>query len=507
MHAGRSVTVEPVQTQTARRDPRALATQPIARRAAGAAFAPGARELIRPRAERRDLPLDATLARAVQSRRDGPVLARKKLTSPTPGGGMQNIITAVAAYNQVHRSGTATRRLELLRAVDQEIYAWYAALNATTISGPAAKEVGALARQSEDEYARIIASKGKKILPIDTTGMTQGEIDAATDLWESLATNAGRVSVQGSKEYVRRSRANLAKIMNTPTGRKLLTYLDQPGTAGSSDMSERVVIADVFAKGLQTDGLDLGQKSYAKGFGAGGAAAGTEQEIRKRTPGRKRKAANYRTITGPISLDNPAPTGLEEAIWAGQGGVKLGTDHYKFRSGATGAFVHTIRPDDLDQDIPNRAGNIAYTPEFITLAHELGHTMHHLAGATTGGVTAAGYYPSADTDWSNLEELFTIVGIDNPIRHESGLQVRASHATLASERAALKTKRKTKLLLRAQALLQKAIKPSKKAERDKRVEAYMYAVTDAVKGRATIVDDRVYADLKARLVKLETQYA
>ena len=457
------------------------------------------------RGERPALPLDATLARAVRGR----TLARATLKLPTASPDLTAVRTAVKAYNK-HNSSAPARRLSLLRTLDQAIYAWYAQLGAPQISGPKAKQMAALVIQSEDEFANVVASHGHKIVPVDMTGMTLQEQQDVEDLWESIRTNSGRICVQGSKDYVRRTRASLAKILNTPTGRKLLNYLDQPGMPNSNDMSERVVIADVFPGGLDTNGLDLNQKSYAKGFALGGAAAGVEEQLTKRAAAPvKKKRKNYKAVKKPRLRDAAVPTGVEEAIWAGKRGIKIGTDYFEFGTGATGAFVHTIRPEDLDQDIPNRAGNVAFTPEFITLAHELGHTMHHLAGATTGAIAVPdAYYPGGSQNWTNPEELFTILGIDNPIRAEAGLQVRASHATLPSARSALKQQRRDELLGRAQTLFGKVLtKPAKQAQMQTEVQAYMMSVGAAVAGnRPLIIDDRVYNKLKAAVVKLEKRY-
>ena len=162
---------------------------------------------------------------------------------------------------------------------------------------------------------------------------------------------------------------------------------------------------------------------------------------------RTTKASKYQAVQGPFDFTNVAPTGLEEAIWSGKKGFSVaGQGYFTFGKGATGAFVHTIRAWDIEQDIPNLQGHVSYTPEFITLAHELGHAMHHLAGATTGQTTLdATLRPAGSTaeQWSNTEEIFTIMGIDNPIRREAGLDFRATHATLPGGR---KTQIKAQLI-------------------------------------------------------------
>jgi hypothetical protein len=456
---------------------------------------------VRAREAGRALPLDAVLARAVEDRTGAAVLARKKLHLPSKTAGLANIRAAVKAYNKIHSSARKIMsRLARLRAVDDATYAWYAALGQQAITGPTAAIVGRIARESENEFAAIIAKYGDRVLPIDTSQMTQPEIDDAQDLWDSIVGDLGRIRVQGSDDYVKRSRANLAKILNTPTGRKLLTYLDQPGTAQSATMSGRVVIADELPAGMATDGLDVNQKSYAKAFGAQGAAAtDQEQRLRLRNPKQKFRAA-YSQVNAP-TLAAPGPTGLEQAIFAGRRKVKIDGKYYEFGAGATGAFVHTIRATDLDQDIPDTAGNVAYTPEFITLAHELGHAMHHIAGATTDALPLANaFYPGGPAPWTNPEELFTITGIDNAIRDEAGLESRASHATLPSARAALKTQRRDELMGRAQTLYTAANGPGP-------VLQYMQDVADSIKGRAPLVEDDVYVQMRKRLVKLEHKYA
>jgi NleD-like pathogen effector protein (putative zinc metallopeptidase) len=383
-------------------------------------------------------------------------LARKKLTRRdeflTDAGGISGILrpvaNALARYNNRHGAATPLGRLELLWALEQAIYGFYRDRASAKLKGDDVDAVGKLLQEAEDEYADVIDAYGLHMLPVDTTGWPQADVAEATALWFSIAESRGRILVAGTTGYRKRTFANLAKIMRTPTGRRLLAYLNK-GTA-KQDIGKRVYISDELPPELATSGLDVNKKSYARGLRERAKFATDKAQDVKHTATKPRriKASKYQAVQGPFGFANVAPTDLEEAIWTGKKGFTVTGQpgFFTFGKGATGAFVHTIRAWDIEQDIPNLQGHISYTPEFITLAHELGHAMHHLAGATTGGTTLDAVLRPAgslDTDWSNAEEVFTIMGIDNPIRREAGLDYRAKHAGLPSGR---KTKIKQRLM-------------------------------------------------------------
>jgi hypothetical protein len=373
-------------------------------------------------------------------------LARKKLTISTQfltaAGGASAAVNPIAAalktYNIKQKNASPVKRLELLWALDQTIYTFYRGLGQTDLQGAGVDAVGSLLQESEDEYAEIVEGLDQNTLPFSTQGWSTAAVAEARALWSSIAASRGRILVAGTTGYKRRTLANLAKIMRTPTGRRLLAYLNA-GRA-KQDIGKRVTISDVLPPELATSGLDVNKKSYARGLRERGRFAKDEAQDVKHTTSRPyfTKKSKYQAVQGPFDFTNVAPTGLEEAIWSGKEGISVaGQGYFTFGKGATGAFVHTIRSWDIEQDIPNLQGHVSYTPEFITLAHELGHAMHHLAGATTGQTTLdAALRPagSAATDWSNAEEVFTIMGIDNPIRREAGLDYRATHATLPGGR-------------------------------------------------------------------------
>jgi hypothetical protein len=89
-------------------------------------------------------------------------------------------------------------------------------------------------------------------------------------------------------------------------------------------------------------------------------------------------------------------------------------------------------------DNVNQAGNSVYTPEFVTLAHELGHALSILAGSAT--MTCEDIFrlfvPDAGTfeqpgegrnRWTSAEELTAITAVENQVRQELGLQLRGGH--------------------------------------------------------------------------------
>src|SRR2546430_16982635 len=96
-------------------------------------------------------------------------------------------------------------------------------------------------------------------------------------------------------------------------------------------------------------------------------------------------------------------------------------------------------------DTLNEEGTSLFMPEFMTLAHELGHGLNILAGA--GTVTCRDLFglfakdvgtfetPGKDVaTWSNLEEMSTIQVVENAIRKELGMENRGGHATVVDDK-------------------------------------------------------------------------
>ena len=60
------------------------------------------------------------------------------------------------------------------------------------------------------------------------------------------------------------------------------------------------------------------------------------------------------------------------------------TEFYKFGDGGKGVYVALIdKKRGEDTDNVGQNGNSVYTPQFVTLAHELGHALNILVGAGT----------------------------------------------------------------------------------------------------------------------------
>jgi hypothetical protein len=143
------------------------------------------------------------------------------------------------------------------------------------------------------------------------------------------------------------------------------------------------------------------------------------------------------------------PGDLQRAVLAGKKGIRVPAGEttaeafYDFAAGARGAYVALMKKKD-DLDNPNKKGKSVHTPEYITLAHELGHALNQLAGSATlnneeifkllaGDVGTFEEKGPARKQWSNLEELLNIKGLENAIREEVGLAARGGHAAVVDE--------------------------------------------------------------------------
>jgi hypothetical protein len=150
---------------------------------------------------------------------------------------------------------------------------------------------------------------------------------------------------------------------------------------------------------------------------------------------------NYGAVTQPSEFMDAVLT-RKTGIQVQQGNT---TEFYKFGDGAKGVYVALI-DKKLGEDTDNigQTGNAVITPQFVTLAHELGHALNMLVGAGTiecrdlfrlfAGDVGTFEAPTATANnWSNVEEYATINVVENSLRQELGIELRGGHAAVIND--------------------------------------------------------------------------
>lgn len=356
---------------------------------------------------------------------------------------------AVVAYNAIaDQRGSAEQFQQCfnrLQAVDRAIYRWFAQVTATNqrLEGnPHTPTVKALMSASEREHEDLIqASKNLvDVLPFDTTGMDQEDLEDLRTLWQDIVNNRGKIKLVGSVDYNKRVLAELGKMLGTPTGRSMLQFLNTPKPTEVPNSPEaaltNIYIGETVSQlpeEVRTASPELQDqhRSEAQPLNVGG--------------GRKLEDMTEVTETDIVEGDEPDPvqfpavtpdtkSRVREAAWGGLSGFTHGGKKYTFNQRGTGAFVTSIPGVSVQ---PGKgAGNEILSPGWVTLGHELGHAANMRAGSSTMGMKSFFDHPlvtglaggvQAGKKWDNAEELLNIENVENALRQDSGLTEREGH--------------------------------------------------------------------------------
>jgi uncharacterized Zn-binding protein involved in type VI secretion len=150
------------------------------------------------------------------------------------------------------------------------------------------------------------------------------------------------------------------------------------------------------------------------------------------------------TRTGREVLERVRDSGKKVNIESLPPGQSPGGAHceYRPRQDATSRVVQdpatggysTLRGGGADSTVRYRPGEHAApsTPSDAVLNHEMGHAQHAAEGNIPDPSDPTHQLPdrAAERRWSNLEEVETIEGVDNPYRAERGLTPRSGHDDL-----------------------------------------------------------------------------
>ncbi|HVB97313.1 MAG TPA: M91 family zinc metallopeptidase, partial [Chloroflexota bacterium] len=334
----------------------------------------------------------------------------------------------------------ANRRFSKLQEIDRAIYTWFdqvSAHNEQLSASPHTPVLKQLLVDSDEEHVALIEKTKKKpgVLPFDTSTLDQEEVRQLTALWRSLVSGEGKIQLIGDKSYRKRMLSDLAKILNTTTGRKLLTFLNTESES-EQDTGTRNLLTNIYI-GQRTGQLPTSVTSQLptqlQDSGVSRSQPLDDSKAYMQDPVNLNGAGRPQGFYGALTR-----RGFQTAVLNEKKGVVYQGKKYEFGEG-TGAFVHVDTnggPSSLTGS-PGQDSEII-SPRFITLAHELGHSANQRAGAGTAG--AMGRYDDlftmsgnatdvAKTDWDDPEEMLNILNVENAVRSESGLVDRTSHKT------------------------------------------------------------------------------
>ena len=356
----------------------------------------------------------------------------KKLEGVAGHGQLKALVTAYENIDPANDPDCSIR-MTALHDIDAAVCKWFKNTAVTSLSEvKGAKAMAALLKKSEQAHEQLVDAtwNDPNVVPFDTSKLAPNEIVQRTAVWRAVVDGTAQVKLGGSDKFQKKTRAQVAKMLQTETGFNILNYLGTPKTT-SPGATDRIVLGDTLPPDLATQNhmtavdqevsyaKELTPQDSDKDLQQGVAVDGTEDPN------------EYPSLT---STDQ-----LQAAIFAGKKGVIVGGKKYSFAKGS-GSFVKTVPPraGDEDSDTAGNGNTEVITPAYITLAHELGHAVNIRAGATTRNhpELMVALCKSADptlTDqdiedrWSNGEEYFNISNIENGMRMDCGLPLRAAH--------------------------------------------------------------------------------
>lgn len=375
-------------------------------------------------------PTGANVKPPISAKKNLAELVKQKALSPLE---LQQLTTKLDAYKNIDPANDqdCSQRMTALAEIDAEIHKWFRNTAVTSLAETrGAKAMAALLKKSEQAHEQLVdATKDDvNVVPFDTTGLTGAEVNRRKGVWRGIVDGTSQVELTGSDKFQKKTRAQVAKMLQTETGSNILDYLSQDQGTGAKD---RLVIADKVPDDLKANqnlmandrevsyALELTGTDADKNLGQGVAVVGDEDP------------AEYPTLAKTADL--------QAAIFAGAKGVIVGNKKYVFGPGS-GSFVKTVPPraGDEDSDTAGHGNSEIITPGFITLAHELGHAVNIRAGATTRdhpelmNALCKMQDPTLTDErieqaWSNGEEYFNISNIENGMRRDCGLPQRVAH--------------------------------------------------------------------------------
>jgi hypothetical protein len=322
-------------------------------------------------------------------------------------------------------------RLNILHQLDGKIYEWFKTHPSPDLSkSPDAKVLKDLLEESEAEHQEIIHAikTDKSVLPIDPTDLEKADVNLVRSVWQSMVAGSGNIKVRGDEGFNKKTFARLAKILQTKTGRDLLSYLNQSQKTGKG-RDDRIIILPT-VKGTEFEHIEEGRTSESS------YAYSLKHVTDKKDTSHEFQSKSLTSLDTGLPELSSAPD-LTQAILEGKSGVKSGGKKLEFGEGS-GALVKIVDKPNKKHKMAGEGDKEVLDPGFVTLAHELGHAFKIRAGAkalkSDSSILEALEPDTIEQDlWSkDPEEFINVMGIENMIREQSGIHKRKYHKPLES---------------------------------------------------------------------------
>jgi hypothetical protein len=313
------------------------------------------------------------------------------------------------------------QRLRLLSQLDRLIFTAHAAYQQQALG----TELKTLYEESETEHRTLVTEVAQHAdqLPIDTTGMEAEVRDEVLRLWRAFVNGTGNLRIKAGEGAVFRQRmyAGVAKLLQNPYGRQLITELSAPDEGAAL----RVILGSDFS--AEVEGTTRPQSGGSEAIPLSDLVEETEKNYEFKPVHDQLDPGQYREYTGPAN--NPAAFNAWLEHTLDRQYFKWGDTFY--RVGArTGSYVRIT--GEGTGTLVGENDTEVLAPEFITIGHELGHSRRQLSGKSLSSFVTPenfGITNSAEASlWHNSEELVNIQGEENSLRGEHGVAPRAYHA-------------------------------------------------------------------------------
>lgn len=348
---------------------------------------------------------------------------------------LDELTTLTAQYktlctgDQAEQASGLQARFQKLWSIDTKIHAWFTARQVPDLLAVKnGKEMKALLLETERERDVVVGKLIKAGAPVPMAGFGANENQPQLEaLWTGIAAGTdNKLKVRGSDADRTQLLSRLAAIMQTPTGRAFLSFVSQ-----HSPKAVELMFSDVAPAAEGGGSMPSAYAAKLTGAGAGervSPPAGTE--LSKQDP--SGLAAELATTARDFMVTNLLP-----AVVAKNAGTAPPTRTQQALGKPENAAAVVSRAKPLEKDrekLSTARGAEVLTPTFITLMHELGHALKIAVGgylpddATLmqhfiDGMPAdqKKYWNMVTGNPNMLEELVNVLGIENPVRAESGL--------------------------------------------------------------------------------------
>lgn len=358
---------------------------------------------------------------------------KKVATDPAQQAAVDNIGDAIDAYHQIKpkNDNDYQARLTALADMERHLYGWFdthvTGTIAETTNGPHMKK---MLEENQAEHRKLVSKIAKKpaLVPISTAGMQATEVDDVRQTWRSVVDGTGNLSIKAGKSegsFKKRQQANIAKLLQHPAGREIVTGLSAPQT----DANKKVQIGSSFKKELKTLGRQDPHDSQAVPRTQDGDVTSMAfQQVQA-----DKLAATDVPVVNPGTRAS-GPQNFNQFVTSLPGGTthfQHEGDTYKTGTGI-GSYVKMAGKGKVEANVGTRMQETV-VPEFVTLGHELGHSQRMLQGTAVPFAADMDKFGFQGTNaqkrlWNNAEEYVNIAGPENAIRAEHGIAGRQFHA-------------------------------------------------------------------------------